>query len=206
MHKNLVLSLLLLGGASIAVPVLTSAAAPAPVPAAAPAKAIAYTIDTVHSTILFSTMHLGTSRAYGRFNAFAGTFTIDAEKPEASKVEIQVKMESVDTANSGRDDHLRGPDFFDVKQFPTATFTSSKVEKKGDGLWHVSGTLNLHGVRKEVVIPMTKTGEGKGQKGEALIGFHGTFKIQRSEFGIRYGIGGIGDEVEMTLSVEAAAS
>lgn len=186
---------------------LTSAANPsAPAPAPAVAAATTYTVDPVHSTVLFSTMHLGTSRSYGRFNEFSGTFTVDAAKPEASKVEIQIQMASVDTANKGRDDHLRGPDFFDVKQFPVATFQSSTVKKTGDKTWAVTGNLGLHGVKKEVTIALEETGQGKGREGEALIGFHGTFPIQRSDFGIVYGKGMLGDQVDLIVSVEAAAA
>ncbi|MBL8862787.1 MAG: YceI family protein [Planctomycetes bacterium] len=203
MKTAFLIPIVTLAGLALAVPTLTAARTPsAPV---TPAKAVTYHVDPVHSAILFSTMHMNTARAYGRFNEFSGQFTLDTEKPEASKVAIAIKMESVDTANTGRDDHLRGPDFFDVKEFPSATFTSTKVERKGDKAWHVTGTLNLHGVKKEVVIPMEQTGEGKGRNGEVLIGFHGTFAIQRSDFGIKYGLGMLGDEVTLILSVEAAA-
>jgi polyisoprenoid-binding protein YceI len=203
--KTILVSSLALVGIALAGSFLASAKSPAP--AALPAVAAAtYTVDTVHSAVIFSTTHLNTSRAYGRFNDITGTFTVDTEKPENSKVEIQIKVESIDTAHSGRDDHLRGPDFFDVKQFPLATFTSSSVEKTAEKKWKVTGMLNLHGVKKEVTIPLEHTGEGKGREGEALIGFHGTFQIKRSDFGMKYGAGMLGDVVDMTVSVEAAAA
>ena len=182
-------------------------AAKSPTLAVAPlAAATTYTVDTVHSAVIFSTTHMNTSRAYGRFNDITGTFTIDMEKPETSKVEIEIKVESVDTANSGRDDHLRGPDFFDVKEFPMATFASSSVKKIDDKKWNVTGPLNLHGVKKDVTIALELTGEGKGREGEALIGFHGTFQIKRSDFGIKYGLGMLGDTVDLIVSVEAVAA
>lgn len=186
---------------------LTAANAPAPLVAPAPSAAAAvYTVDAVHSTVIFSVMHMNTGRSYGRFNDVQGTFTVDTAKPEASKVEITIKADSIDTANKGRDDHLKSPDFFDVKQFPTATFRSTKVEKKGDKNWSVTGELALHGVKKEVTIPLELTGEGKGRNGEALIGFHGTFSIQRSAYGMEYGKGNLGDQVDLIVSVEAAAA
>lgn len=175
-------------------------------PPSAPAAAtVTYDVDSVHSSVLFSTMHLGVSRFYGRFNQISGTFTVDSAKPENSKVSIEIDVTSVDTNDKGRDEHLSGPDFFDVKQFPSAKFESRSVTKAGDKDWKVVGDLTLHGVTKSVTIPMEQTGTGKGREGEALIGFHGTFKIDRSDFGIKFMSGGLGEEVTLILGIEAAA-
>ncbi len=203
--RTILASVITLVGIALAGTFLSAAKSPTVV-VAAPAAATTYTVDTVHSAVIFSTTHMNTSRAYGRFNDITGTFTIDMEKPETSKVEIEIKVESVDTANSGRDDHLRGPDFFDVKEFPMATFASSSVKKIDDKKWNVTGPLNLHGVKKDVTIALELTGEGKGREGEALIGFHGTFQIKRSDFGIKYGLGMLGDTVDLIVSVEAVAA
>lgn len=183
---------------------LTSAKSPAVV-ATSPEAGGAYKIDAVHSTVIFSTTHLNTSRSYGRFDDIAGTITLDAAKPEASKVEIQIQVGSVNTNNKARDEHLKGPDFFDVKQFPVATFQSKSV-KLAEKTWTVTGTLALHGVKKDVTIALEETGRGKGRDGEALIGFHGTFSIPRAEYGIEYGKGMLGDTVDLIVSVEAAAA
>ncbi len=203
MNKILIPTLSL---AALALAGFTLTSAKTPVAVTAPADVSgSYKIDSVHSTVLFSTTHLNTSRSYGRFNDIAGSFTLDAAKPEASKVEIQIQTASIDTNNKGRDDHLRGPDFFDVKQFPVATF-QSKTVKKADKNWEVTGTLALHGVKKDVTIALEETGQGKGREGEALIGFHGTFTITRADFGIEYGKGMLGDKVDMIVSIEAAAA
>lgn len=192
--------------AALALAGFTLTSASTPVAVTTPAEsAVTYTIDAVHSTVMFSTMHLNTSRSYGRFNEFSGTFTIDTAKPEASKVDIQIQAASIDTNHEGRDDHLRGPDFFDVKQFPLATFQSHSV-KKTDKKWAVTGTLALHGVKKDVTIALEETGQGKGRQGEALIGFHGTFSITRADFGMEYGKGMLGDTVDVIISIEAAAA
>lgn len=197
-------ALALAGFALTAAKAPADAAVTAPVTAPVP-EAKSYTIDAVHSSLLFSTMHMNTARFYGRFNDFSGTITFDEAAPEKSKVEISIKTTSVDTASKGRDDHLRSPDFFDVQQFPTATFTSTSVKKgEGDKL-AVEGTLSFHGVKKEMTVQLEKTGEGKGRDGEALIGFHGTFSIQRGDFGMEYGKGMLGEQVDVIISVEAAA-
>jgi polyisoprenoid-binding protein YceI len=209
--KTALLASLSVAAIAFAATTLVAAKAPAiavaqkPAPAASAASGT-YAIDGVHSTVIFSTMHSGTSRSYGRFNTIGGTIVFDAAKPEASKVEIEIQTDSIDTANKGRDDHLRGPDFFDVKQFPVAKFVSSKVEKAGDKGWKVTGTLSIHGVDKQVTIPLEQTGAGKGRKGESLIGFHGAFTIDRFEYGIEYGKGALGDTVDLIVSIEAAAA
>lgn len=202
--KNVIVPVLSIAALALASSTLVSARAPAAA-AAAPA-AVTYEVDAVHSAAIFSLTHLNTSRSYGRFNDLHGTITVDAEKPESSKVEFQIKVESIDTGNSGRDDHLRGPDFFDVKQFPLATFTSSSVKKTGDKTWSVTGSLSLHGVKKEITIPIEQVGSGKGREGQALIGFHGAFSIDRNDYGVSYGKGMLGDKVDLVISVEAAAS
>ncbi len=201
------LSLAALALAGFALTAAKAPAAPATVsPVAAPvAEAKTYTIDSVHSTVIFSTMHMETARFYGRFNDFSGTITFDEAAPEKSKVEISIKTTTVDTANKGRDDHLRGADFFDVQQFPAATFNSTSVKKAEGKNWAVTGTLTFHGVKKEITLQLEKTGAGKGRKGESLIGFHGTFSIQRGDFGIEYGKGMLGEQVDLILSIEAAA-
>jgi len=169
------------------------------------ADAVTYTVDSVHSSTVFSTMHMGVSRFYGTFDKIGGSITVDSAKPENSKVSIEIDMGSVGTRNKGRDDHLRGPDFFDVKQFPTAKFESKSVTKDGDKGFKVVGDLTLHGTTKSITIPMEQSGTGKGREGEALIGFHGTFKIKRGEYGISYGPDALGDEVTLIVSIEAAA-
>ncbi len=162
-----------------------------------------HTIDGVHSTVLFKVLHLGAAYNYGRFNDVSGSITLDAAKPEASAVDLTIKTASVDTNNVKRDDHLRGPDFFLVKQFPTATFKSKAVKKSGDNTWDVSGDLTIRGVTKPLSFTFTHVGTSKNSAGKEVVGGHAVFTIKRSDFGVNYGIPNIGDEVELTVSVEA---
>ena len=83
-----------------------------------------YAIDNSHTSVIFSISHLGFSYCYGRFNKVEGTFSLDAAKPEASMFDVTIDTNSVDTNDKKRDQHLRGPDFFDGKQFPKITFKS----------------------------------------------------------------------------------
>jgi polyisoprenoid-binding protein YceI len=175
--------------------------------AATPAVAATYQIDPVHSSILFKVKHLGTANFYGRFNDMSGGIDIDAANPGAGKVRLEIKTASVDTRVQQRDDHLRSPDFFDAKQFPTITFQSTKVVAVDDDSFDVTGDLSLHGVTKPVTLRVEKTGSGKHPRsGAEMIGFETKTTVKRSDFGMQFMQGPLSDEVEILISVEAAAA
>jgi polyisoprenoid-binding protein YceI len=161
----------------------------------------AFKVDPVHSFVLFSVQHLGIANSYGRFNDISGTVVFDKDNPSKSSVELSVPVESLDTHNSIRERSLKSPDFFDAKQFPTMTFKSIKVEGSGDTL-KVSGDLTIHGVTKPLTVDFKKGGEGKGVFGEMRGGGETRFTIKRSDFGMNFQQGAIGDEVTIILSVE----
>ena len=161
-----------------------------------------YEIDAVHSTVIFKVRHLGVSNAYGRFNDISGTIVADADHPENSSVEVTIKADSIDTANEKRDKHLRNQDFFNTKQFPVITFKSTKVEKSGDKAGKATGELSLHGVTKTVAVDLTFIGSNKDPWGGHRAGFEATFAIKRSDYGMKYSLEGIGDEVQIIVSLE----
>lgn len=168
------------------------------------AQGITYRIDPVHSTVIFRVKHMNTAFVYGRFNRFSGTLVVDEKNPERSSVQFEIDLNSVDTGNAQRDDHLRSPDFFNTRQFPKATFKSTRVRKINNTTVEVQGNLTLRGVTKPLTVRVTFTGKGRNPRGQEIIGFETTFTIKRSEFGINYGLnGGLSDEVRLTVSVEA---
>jgi polyisoprenoid-binding protein YceI len=160
-----------------------------------------FKVDAVHSFVLFSVQHLGIANTYGRFNDISGIVVFDKENPAKSSVELSVPIESLDTHNSIRDRSLKSPDFFDAKQFPTMTFKSTKVEGSGDTL-QVSGDLTIRGVTKPLTVDFKKGGEGKGVFGEMRGGGETRFTIKRSDFGMNFQQGAVGDEVTIILSLE----
>lgn len=164
--------------------------------------ATTYEIDPTHAAALFKVSHIGYSYTWGRFNDISGTITWG---DDAKEVKVVIKTESVDTGTVKKDEHLRSGDFFSAKEFPEMTFTASKVEDKGDNLYHVTGTFSLHGVSKEITVPVIKMAEGKDPWGKTRIGFDATFTIKRSDFGMTYMPEGIGDEVTIVFAVEAVA-
>jgi polyisoprenoid-binding protein YceI len=163
-----------------------------------------YTVDPVHSSISFMIEHAGVSNIHGRFNDFSGTITIDKNDPSKSSFVLIIPVESIDTNNAKRDEHLRAPDYFNVKQFPTMTFKSTNV-KAVDGGYEVTGDLTMHGVTKPVSLTL-KGGDKVVEfpKGKKRIGLVSTFSVVRSQFGVTADIGALGDEVPITIGIEAA--
>ena len=89
------------------------------------APAGTWNVDPVHSSMIFRVKHMNTSYFYGNFNEVTGSITMDDAKPEASSMDLSVKIESLETHNSKRNGHLKSPDFFDAAKYPTATFKST---------------------------------------------------------------------------------
>ncbi len=191
----------------IAIPLFSLALLPlafavAPASPAAPVADGAWKLDAVHSTVHFKIKHLGTSWTIGRFNGISGQIAYDPAKPEASHVSVEIDAASVDTNCKPREDHLRGPDFFSVKEFPKISFTSTKVAKSGDKL-AVTGDLTLHGVTKSISFNAEKVGESNiKEAGGPRIGFYAETSIKRSDFGMKNMLEGASDEVGLTLAIE----
>jgi len=170
--------------------------------AATSSRAATYKVDPAHSFLLFKISHFGAGYVWGRFDDLGGKITLDPSNTSKDSVNFTVKSASVDTANPKRDEHLKSPDFFNVKQFPEITFVSSKVEKTGDNTFSVTGNLTLRGVTKPLTVTVKELGTGKGMMGETRTGFETTFTIKRSDYGMNFMVGPAGDEVSLTLDAE----
>lgn len=179
---------------------LLGALALAPV-AAETASPGSYQIDPAHTSVSFSVMHLGSSELAGRFNTTEGSFTL-APKGN-SNLKVSIKTASVDTNHQKRDDHLRSPDFFNAKQFPEIKFTSSSFQFKNGVPESISGTLSLHGKSRPVILAVETVGAGKDPWGGYRAGYNATTVIKRSEFGMDFMPGGVGDDISITLNIEA---
>jgi polyisoprenoid-binding protein YceI len=170
--------------------------------AAAPARAAdTFKVDPVHSSLLFRIKHLNVGYIYGRFNAYSGTFAFDRD-PAQCGLTFEVNIDSLDTANAARDKHLKGPDFFNVKEFPTASFKSKSFKALDEKTYEVSGDMTLRGVTKPLTVKVERVGTGRGPRGEVRSGIETTFTIKRSDFGMKYGLQMLGDEVRITVAVE----
>lgn len=168
-----------------------------------PVKAENYKLDDQHCSVVFVTSHFGFSYTYGMFGKYAGQFSVDMKNPTAATFQFVIDAASLDTKSAMRDEHLRGPDFFNVKQFPQITFASKSVSMAEDGkTLNITGDLKLHGVTKSIVLPLTYVGAGKGPYGNDRIGFFGRLVVKRSEFGMGAMAPSIGDDVTISISFE----
>ncbi len=172
--------------------------APAPVVLAAET----YKVDTTHTYILFKINHLNVGNSYGRINGPTGSFVWDDANPAGSRFEIEVSAANVDTDNDKRDKHLRGPDFFNAAEHNAIAFRSTAVKKTGPETFEIMGQLNLLGQSHPITVNATKTGHGKDPWGNYRRGFETTFTIKRSQWGMNFMQSGLGDEVEITVSLE----
>ena len=170
----------------------------------AQAEVINYEIDAVHSSVDFKIRHLGITWVRGSFNEISGQVHFDAEKPEKSQIEVEVKAASVNTRNEGRDKHLRSEDYFNVDAFPAISFKSSSLKKQKDGTYKMTGNLTLLGVTREITTTLTDSGEVDGMHGEKRRGGEmADMVIKRSDYGMKKMVGPIGDEVHLFLAFAA---
>lgn len=169
-----------------------------------------FTIDPLHTFPNFTIDHLGFSTMHGRFGKTSGKLTVDEAKHTGS-VDIVIDASSVNTGFIKRDDHLRSPDFLNAAEFPEITYKSTKVTIKGDVTGNatamVDGNLTISGVTKPVSLDVTRMHCGINpmdpKKQQYRCGFDAHAKIKRSDFGVKFALPAIGDEMNIDLEVEA---
>lgn len=163
-----------------------------------------YVLDKAHTNFLFFVDHMGFSKMLGRFGEFDGKFSYDKANLANSTVSLTVKTASVDTFHEKRDAHLRSPDFLNSGEFPEMRFVSTKIEPTGPKSAKLTGNLTLMGVTKPVTFDMTVNRDGlhNFNKRDYVAGFSARGVIKRSEFGIRYGVPLLGDEMELMIEAE----
>jgi polyisoprenoid-binding protein YceI len=167
-----------------------------------------YLIDPAHSTASFSVKHMMIAKVHGGFGKMKGSFTFDPQNPSNSKVEAVIETGSINTGDTQRDTHLKSAEFFDVEKFPTITYSSTQLEKQGEGM-KILGNLTIHGVTKQVILDVDgPTSEVKDPWGNIKVGASGSARIKRKDFGLSWNAaleaGGVlvGDDVNITLDVQ----
>jgi len=169
-----------------------------------------YGIDAPHSEIGFSVVWMGISRVRGSFQDFNGAIAFDKADPTRSVVMVVIQSKSINTGFDRRDQDLRSANFFDIEKYPTITFTSREIVRSDDG-YLARGPLTMHGVTKEIEIPLTFNGQVSDSRGDHRIGFEGHLTLSRKDYGIigpenlnavlEKGII-IGEKVDIPLAVE----
>jgi polyisoprenoid-binding protein YceI len=178
---------------------LLAGSAPGPAPTLPSAREGTFSVDSVHSSLIFRVKHLNISNFYGAFSDVSGEFNLD---PAAGSISVTVQTKSVDTRNDKRDAHVRSADFLNADQFPTATFKSTSVKGTTSGKFEVTGDLTICGVTKPVTVPVEQTGSGKGMQGETRAGFEAIFTIKRDDFGISFMPDGLSKDIQLIVSLE----
>jgi len=161
-----------------------------------------YKIDPVHSTVGFTVRHFFTN-VPGGFTKFAGLITVDRDNLANSSVEATIEVPSIDTRVEMRDNDLRSDHFFDAAKFPAITFKSRSWTKTGDDTFDVVGDLAIHGVTKEVTLKVKSLGFGPGMRGAMISGWEATTTLNRNDFGITRYHGVLGDDIPVTINIEA---
>jgi polyisoprenoid-binding protein YceI len=168
-----------------------------------------WNIDTTHSGVNFSVRHMVIAKVRGRFTRFSATLTGDAADLTNAKLVAEVDADSIDTSMADRDTHLRSPDFFDAATFPKLTFSSTRIDRAGDGQYKAHGDLTIRGVTKPVVFDLAVHGQAKDPWGNDRTAFTLETAIDRSDFGLRWNkaleTGGVlvGEKVEIEIEAEA---
>jgi len=162
-----------------------------------------YKVDPSHTFPSFEVMHLGYSIQRGRFNKTSGRITLDAAARKGT-AEITIDAASVDTGFDKLEAHLRAEDFFHVAQYPTITFKGDQFAFEGDKVKSVSGNLTIRGVTRPVTLTATyfNCGDHPMAKRKACGGDF-TASIKRTDFGMKYAVPAVADDVTLRIQVEA---
>lgn len=188
---------------------VTLAALSLALPLAAAAAPESYTLDPYHTYPYFEVDHIGVSTMRGGFEKSSGKFTIDRAAKTGS-VELTVETASINTGDNdkgarprARNDHLRTADFFNVAEFPRMTFQSTGVKFAGDNPAEIAGSLTLIGVTKPLTLKVERwVCKDHPVSKKPMCGGNASASLKRSEFGMKYGLAGIGDELKLYFEFE----
>jgi polyisoprenoid-binding protein YceI len=183
------------------------AALPLLVAGIAHADSVEWKLDLSHTSVGFSVPHLVVSSVDGRFKEASAKIKLDDADVTKSQISVEVNTASVDTGETKRDDHLKSPDFFDVKKYPKLTFKSTKIVKAG-AAYKLTGDLTIRDVTKSVTLDATLSAPVKTPWGNQARAARLTGKIKRADFGLKWNkaleAGGVvvGDEVTIDVKAE----
>lgn len=172
------------------------------------AQQIKWSIDPMHSEVLFKVKHLVISTVTGSFKNFSGSVSFEEDKLEDASVTFEIDVNSVDTNQEQRDGHLKSADFFDVENYPVISFSSTSFKKiKGD-VYKLEGNLTMKGVTRAVEVEAEFGGTEKDAYGNTKMGFEITGVINRKEFGLTYNsiteTGGLalGENIKLAANIQ----
>ncbi|MFI8961764.1 YceI family protein [Streptomyces sp. NPDC053493] len=160
-----------------------------------------WTFDPMHSAVGFTIRHLGISKVRGRFNDLTAELVV-GDRPETSSVTATVQLASIDTGNADRDAHVRAADLLDVAKRPTMSFRSTRISGDGEE-WTMTGDLTIGDVTRPITFDVEFGGVvDVPVDGSRHAGFDATGEFRRSDFGLDFAPGFLGDVVKVTLEVQ----
>ncbi len=169
-------------------------------------------IDASHSEITFKVKHLVISTVTGKFGEFDASIESENEDFEDAKITFEASIDSIDTGNEDRDNHLKSDDFFNASEYPKMTFESTSFKKVGDGEYKLNGNLSIRGNSKPIELDVEYGGTVVDPYGQTKAGFDVTGKINRKEYGLKWsavteaGSVVVSDEVKLNLNVQFVKS
>lgn len=172
------------------------------------AKGQTWEADIDHSSLSFSVSHMVVSEVIGRFDDFEVTLVAKGDEFENAQISFEAKVESINTSNSDRDEHLKSSDFFDTDKYPVMRFKGKNFKKVSGKKYTLIGDLTMHGITKEVSLEVTFNGVIGTDDRDKKAGFKIKGNIDRYDYGLKYNsildVGGlaIGREVEIEVRLE----
>lgn len=167
-----------------------------------------WSIDASHSHVEFAVRHMMVSTTKGRFADVAGTVVFDPKNLSDAAIDVEISVASIDTKNEQRDTHLKSPDFFDVANFPTIRFKSTKITSGIGSEFTIEGDLTIRGTTKRITLAAESNGQLRDPWGLDRAGFSASGKINRLEYGLNWNpaleTGGfvVAQDVKLVLEIE----
>ena len=166
-------------------------------------EAVRYNIDTSHSSVEFSIRHF-VAKTTGDFSQFNGFIDVDIDHPEENYAEATIHIASIDTNSEKRDAHLQEEDYFNSENHPLISFKSTKwVPTEDTNTFLVTGELSMNNVSKDITMTVELLGMGPGMHGRYLSGWEAKTTINRTDWNINGGLGAVGEDVDITINIEA---
>jgi len=168
-----------------------------------------FKVDPAHTSVDFSVKHMMVSKVKGTFHDFKVQFVADPEDLTTAEITFDIDASSVDTRNKDRDGHLKTGDFFEIEKYPSILFKSTKVEKKSDDAYEVTGDVTIKDVTKQETFKVVFEGQGQDPWGNQVFGFNAEGTLNREAYGLTYNAaletGGvlIGKDIKFSIDLEA---
>ena len=161
-----------------------------------------YVLEKTHAYLTFSYSHGGYSNPILSFQEFDATATVNPDDPEASSLRVTIDPASIDSAVEAFDEHLTGPDMFDVETYPEITFASTGLTMDGPDTGQLTGELTMKGVTKPLTLDVTLNAAGVNRSGNPAFGISATGTLDRSEWDLGYAAPMVGTEVDLRIEAE----